>query len=73
MAGLHGYLPQYCSSHETPDDAALDLGQLHELTDRAIKELAVDYYLELNLKKHGNEYCEIVECDCATPEDHNDM
>lgn len=68
MAGLHGCLPQTCNSYETYQDAVDSLASLHELGRARHQELERDGYLELNL----NEYCEITECDCDTPNDHND-
>jgi len=73
MAGIHGCLPQYCSTHDNYNNAVEDLAQLHELGKNRTKELKKDGYLELNMKKDGNEYCEIIECDCKTPESHNDF
>lgn len=73
MAGLHGYMPNYYTVGETRGSVADDLGQLHELSERAIKQLRKDWYLELRLHDHGNEYCEIVECDCGgSVESHED-
>ncbi len=72
MAGLHGYLPNYCASHETYDDAVEDLATTHDLGQRRRRELKREGYLELNLKRDGNEYAEISECDCSDPACHND-
>jgi hypothetical protein len=72
MAGLHGSLPQFCSSYDRKEDAVSDLASLHELGKNRTAELKRNLYLELNLKRDGNEYCEITECDCSNPEDHND-
>lgn len=72
MAGLHGYMPNYLCCHASYENAVYDLAQLHELGKNRTRELDRDGCLELNLRKDGNEYCEIVECDCDHPEDHND-
>ena len=72
MAGLHGSLPQFCSSYDRKDDAVSDLASLHELGRTRTSQLKKHLYLELNLRRDGNEYCEITECDCSNPEDHND-
>ena len=64
MAGLHGYMPQYCASCETYADAVETLAEVHDLGRRR--------RLELNLRRDGNEYCEITECDCDNPDVHND-
>jgi hypothetical protein len=73
MAGLHGYLPQYCQSYDNYIDAVSGLAQLHEIGKSRSRELKKYSYLELNLHRDGNEYCEIIECDCKTPEIHNDI
>lgn len=65
MAGLHGYMPNYTTVGETRGDVAEDLGFIHELSGRKIKQMRRDNYLELDLYTHGNEYCEIVVCDCG--------
>jgi len=72
MAGLHGYMPQYCASFPCHKDASDSLVQLHELDRNHELDLIRDSYTELNLKDHGNEYAEIIECDCDSPNDHND-
>lgn len=72
MAGLHGYMPNCCTSCETKGQAAEYLGQIHELSANKIRLLRRDMYLELDLATHGNEYCEIQECDCADADCHND-
>ena len=72
MAGLHGYLPQTCSSYDTYADAVDSMADTHELGKNRRSQLKRDGYLELNLHRDGNEYIEITECECDTPEDHND-
>jgi len=64
MAGLHGYLPSFCDVFESQEDASEALSQLHDLGIRRARRLKIDGYLELNLKRDGNEYCEIEECNC---------
>lgn len=65
MAGLCGYMPNYTTVGATRGEVAEDLGQLHELSGRAIAKLRRDCYLDLDLHSHGNEYAEIVVCDCG--------
>lgn len=84
MGGLHGYLPSHCQSYDTLQDAIDSLVELYELGRIRKQRLTDDLYLELNLHgieagyqqppqpADGNEYCEIIECDCDTPEIHND-
>jgi hypothetical protein len=71
-SGLHGCLPQFCSSYDRKEDAVTDLSLLHELGKNRTSKLKKNLYLELNLKRDGSDYCEIVECDCSNPENHND-
>ncbi len=72
MAGLHGCMPNTCFAHESYDNAVDDLATTHGLGAKRRAALKRDGYLELNFKRDGNEYAEIVECDCATPDVHND-
>jgi hypothetical protein len=72
MAGLHGCLPQTCDVYATKGDAAQSLGDIHELSKNKIRLLRRAMYLELDLSKHGNEYCEIAECECDDPAVHSD-
>jgi hypothetical protein len=71
MAGLHGCMPNYCGVHESYENAVGDLAALHELGKGRTRELKKNGYLELNIHRDGNEYCEITECDCDNPEEHN--
>jgi hypothetical protein len=53
--------------------AAVDsMAIIHELGQRRRRALSRDGYLELNIHRDGNEYIEIVECDCNDAESHND-
>ena len=72
MAGLHGCLPATCGSYDTRDNACEGLADSHELGRNRRRELRRNGYLELNIRRDGNEYIEITECDCASPEGHND-
>lgn len=72
MAGLHGYSPNYVSSCDTYSAAVDSLVQLHELGRRRAAILKRDSYLELRLRRDGNEYCEVMECDCADPAIHGE-
>ena len=71
-AGLHGYLYQD-GPHTTKKylDAVESLVSSYDLGRRRAKQLAEDGYLELSLKRDGNEYCEIAACteDGCTEED----
>lgn len=75
MAGLHGCMPNYCASFETKRAAIESLIELHDLArfGRVYRELRSSVgYAELDLAKDGNEYAEIVVCECDDPEQHND-
>ena len=82
MAGLHGYLPQYCDVFPEYDMAVDALASLHNLGRDRKRALKRDGYLELTLYRDetkfpfipgdGNEYCEIEECDCDDPSIHSD-
>ena len=61
MAGLHGCMPNYTGEYASYELAIDDLAQLHELETVDIDTLRQHGYLELNLEKHGNAYCEITE------------
>ena len=73
MAGLKGYLPNVCQSFEDRLSAVTFLHDIHNLPYRKITELKREGYIDLDLHRYGNEYCEITECDCDNPEIHNDM
>ena len=72
MAGLSGYLPQYCGVYTTAGEAAESLGEMHNLGRERRRVLRSAGYLSLNLHRDGNEYCEIVSCVCGNPERHSD-
>ena len=72
MAGLHGYLPNYCDVCDDHKTAVQSLAQVHEIGKNRTRKLSHDNYLELNLERDGNEYAEIQECDCDTPWVHSD-
>jgi hypothetical protein len=71
-AGLHGCLYQTCEVHETYKEAVDSLAFLHELGEKRRRKLSTQGYLELNLHRDGNEYCEIIECGCGHPDVHKD-
>lgn len=72
MAGVHGCVPASCDVYDTARDAADSLADLHELGRTRRAALRRDLYLELDMGRDGNEYAEIVECDCADPSQHSD-
>lgn len=72
MAGLHGYIPNVCESHDDYASAVDSMASLHELGRDRKRSLKRDGYLELNIQRDGNEYIEIEECDCNDADQHND-
>jgi hypothetical protein len=73
MAGLRGYLPNYCAAHDSYADAVEDLAAMHDLGRDRKRELKRNGCIELNLHRDGNEYAEIEECNCGNLEQHNDF
>ena len=71
MAGLVGYLPNYCAVFESIEDAAENLQDVHDEAE-ILEELIEDQYSELNPNRDGNEYCEIVECECEDSSRHDE-
>lgn len=72
MGGLHGYLPAHCDVYDTEEEAVTALVDQYELGKKRARVLARDGYLELNLKRDGNEYIEINECTCPEPWEHSE-
>ena len=72
IAGLHGCMPQTCDVYETAKDAAESLAQTHDLGRKRAATLRRYLYLELNLRRDGNEYAEITACECSNPSQHSD-
>lgn len=72
MAGLHGCLPQTCDVYATAQDAAEALAQSHGRPKSWARYLAREGFAALDLKRDGNEYAEIIACDCNDPAVHSD-
>ena len=66
IAGLPGYMPNYNSLHDCYNSAVDDLAYLHKLGKKRTKELRKYGYLDLNRRRDGNDYCQVIECneDC---------
>lgn len=62
MAGMHGCMPNANYVLESYDAAIDSLVELHELGKKRERALRRDGTLELNLRRDGNEYCEVTEC-----------
>lgn len=74
IAGLKGCLPNYCTSHDTAQSAYSDLLDIHNIDflSSIASELSLYGYADLDLTIHGNEYAEVIECDCDDPSQHDD-
>ena len=73
MAGMTGCIPNYCQSHTHREHAIDDLVGMHDLEPFGEEHdnLVRDGFTLLP-NDAGNEYCEVMACDCDTPEVHND-
>lgn len=71
MAGIGGCLPNFCEVYETEKQAVEGLDALCELSRQQKRELRL-YGLTDLTKAQGNEYAEVVECDCNEPGGHQD-
>lgn len=72
MAGLSGCMPNYCGVYDTKCDAARSLATMHEEARGTFKRLMRDGYAALDLARDGNEYAEMIDCSCTTPEVHEE-
>jgi hypothetical protein len=70
--GIHGCMPAFCSSFDEYDDAVNYIVEIHELGKKRKRALKRDGSIELNMRRDGNEYADITECNCDTPQDHDD-
>ena len=73
LAGLYGCLPQTCAAYDSYADAVESLADLHELGSQRRAELKRNGYIDLNLRRDGNEYAEVKECECPTRDTHSDV
>ena len=71
MAGIGGCLPNFCDVYESRKGAVEILTDLCELSKRQARELGKFGITDLR-KDQGNEYAEIIECDCDEPGEHQD-
>jgi len=72
-SGDHGCLYDY-GPHvaQCIEDAVDDLATLFELGRNRRRELKRNWSLELNSCRDGAEYCEINECNCDKPWEHEE-
>ena len=64
IAGIHGRTPDFCRAFGSHAAAVEELALLHDLMADRQRQLREDRFLRLSLEHDGNEYCEILECDC---------
>ena len=69
--GLGGCIPNFCGVYATKKLAIDSLGRLSKLSRRQQVDLRKFGIAHLR-KDQGNEYAEIVECDCSEPGRHQD-
>lgn len=72
MGGLHGCLPSHCEVYDNYEDAVSGLTDIYELGKRRAELLRKNGGLELNMRRDGNQYVEITECDCDEPWIHDE-
>ena len=66
MAGLHGCMPAFVGVYATKGAAYAELAEIHELSASYVAKSGG--CMELDLRRHGNEYMEVVPCDCGDPD-----
>lgn len=74
MGGLSGCLPQFCEVFWDRSDAVEYACEIHDLGpySKFRKELKRNGFVYLDVHKHGNEYMEVVECNCCEPWVHSE-
>ena len=70
--GMHGCMTNFSYTCDSYDGAIDVIVSIHELGKRRAAELRRDGYIELNLHRDGNEYAEVIECECDNPDEHSD-
>ena len=71
-SGEHGCLYDYCAPCQTLAIAVDSLQGVFDLGRNRTRELKRDRYLSLNPQRDGASYCEITECDCDEPWQHEE-
>ena len=72
MGGEHGCLPDNCASYRNLEDAISGLDNIYELSDKQKKELLLYSSTKLD-REQGGAYCEVSDCDCDSPWEHEEM
>jgi hypothetical protein len=71
LGGFSGYLPSSCEVYTKREDALENLEYGFELSEDQLDEVIKTGIVYLN-PIHGADYCEVQECDCATPWTHSE-
>lgn len=72
MGGEHGCLPDNCSAYRRKGDAVEGLDDIYELSRRQKISLRQFGIVELR-RSQGGAYCEISECTCDSPWEHDEQ
>ena len=72
-SGEYGCLYDQSCVYRSLDDAVESMAELFGLGRNRRRELKNTLYLDLNPRRDGASYVEIIPCDCAEPWDHDEM
>ena len=72
MGGEHGCMPDNCGAYLTLKYAIEGLNEIYELSKRQLKELK-DYGSTELRRSQGGAYCEVSECHCDFPWEHEEF
>lgn len=87
MAGLRGYLPNFCELYDSFESACESLIDMHDVGWEMVEEDVLPMTIEafegaeedlhefgsadIDLHIHGNEYMQVTECFCDAPWEHS--
>lgn len=71
MNGEHGCMPDNCGAVYELESAVSTLADLFELGRNRRRALKRNLYLDLNPRRDGASYCEIIACDCDDASSHD--
>ena len=77
MAGMRGCLPNYCDVYPDRESAIDSLATIHDMGDmegsnECVENLEEYGFTDLDIHIHGNEYAEVIECNCPDPQEHSE-
>lgn len=74
MAGMRGYMPNWIDVYPSKESAIDSILWLHEIEDSTEhKQELIEYGItDLDIHEHGNEYAEVIECNCPDPQEHSE-